>query len=154
MEDNYDGAVYWPVAAPGKDFPDVPEQIAAAAGEAHRCLSFNASRAAIAMGRAVIEATAKDKGITDGKLQTKIDSLYKRGHIREHIKEAAHELRHFGNEVAHGDLAAEPISDEDAAEMIGLMDEVLVEVYQSPARVRRLRESREARHRAQSESAV
>ena len=48
-------------------FPDVPSEIAAAASEAYRGrMVANANRAAILLARSVIEATAKDKGITKG----------------------------------------------------------------------------------------
>lgn len=135
----------WPQEASGKDFPDVPPPIAEAADEVYRCLSINAHRAAVALARAVVEATAKDKGITKGQISAKIDEMAKQGLIREGTREAAHEVRFKGNDAAHGDIAGTPMTPEEAAEVVALMDEVLVEVYQSPARVQRVRESRKAR---------
>jgi predicted transcriptional regulator len=101
------------------------------------------------MARAVVEATAKDKGITNGTVQTKINQLAADGHISEAMKEAAHEIRFAGNEAAHGDLVGEPISVEEASEVVELMDAILERVYQEPAKVARVRASREARRNGQ-----
>jgi hypothetical protein len=136
---------YWPGTVGGKDFPDVPTHLAEAADEAHRCRSINALRAAVAMARAVVEATAKDKGVDTGNLMTKIDALATAGVISEAMKDAAHEIRFAGNEAAHGDLAAGAISEEDALEVLGLMDAILLRVYQEPAQVERVRQRRLAR---------
>ncbi|MFC7243696.1 DUF4145 domain-containing protein [Catellatospora aurea] len=134
----------WPKKVSGKDFLDVPNHIASAADEAHRSLSMNLNRAAVLLARAVVEATAKEKGVTSGTLATKIDVLYDRRLIREHVKEGAHEIRFLGNEMAHGDFADE-VSDEDATVTLVLMDEILLEVFQSPARVSKAREARLAK---------
>lgn len=124
------------------DFPDVPGQIADTASEAHACLSISAYRGAVALARAVVEATAKDKGIVRGRLVEKIDKLAEEGHIRETTRQLAHEVREGGNEIAHGDLADEPMPSTDAEAIIELMDEILLEVYQGPAKMERLRTSR------------
>ncbi|MFD0327105.1 DUF4145 domain-containing protein [Streptacidiphilus monticola] len=135
-------AVRWP------PFEDVPEAIAAAASEAHACLSINAHRGAVALARAVVEAIAKDKGITRGNLQKKIDDLAAQGFIRGATKETAHEIRYGGNEVAHSDPTAEALSADDAQEILDLMDEILQEVYQGPAKTARLKERRQERERS------
>jgi len=102
------------------------------------------------MARAVIEATAKDKGITNGDVQAKINQLAADGHISAAMKEAAHEIRFAGNEAAHGDLVGEPIGIDEAAEVVELMDAILERVYQEPAKVARVRASREARRNHQA----
>lgn len=127
-----------------REFPDVPEHISSAATEATLCLSMGAHRAAGALARAVVEATAKDKASGGSNLFERIEALFAAGHIRAHTKEQAHEIRHFGNEMAHGEFAEE-ISEEEATEIIELMAEVLNEVYQSPARLAKVRETRELR---------
>ncbi|PWC03075.1 DUF4145 domain-containing protein [Agromyces badenianii] len=125
------------------EFLDVPEHIARAAQEAHEAHSINALMAAILMARTVVEATAKDKGITSGMLVAKIDAMENAALIRKSTAEAAHEIRHFGNDMAHGDIADLP-DREDAAEVLALMDEVLNEVFQGPARTQRIRDKRTA----------
>jgi hypothetical protein len=132
-----------------KVYLDVPEAIAAAASEACQSLGAEAPRAAVAMARAVIEATAKEKGITRGNIQAKIEQLAADGHISEAMKEAAHEIRLTANEAAHGDLVDEPISVYEAREVVELMDAILERVYQEPAKVARVRASREARRNRQ-----
>ncbi|MEU6054250.1 DUF4145 domain-containing protein [Streptomyces xanthochromogenes] len=131
--------VMWP------GYSDVPKEIGKTAGEAHACLSVQAFRGAVALARAVVEATAKDKGCTSGNLVAKIDALASAGHLRQDTAELAHEIRHGGNEIAHGDLTGEPMPSEDAEAIVSFMDEVLQEVYQGPAKVARLRADREAR---------
>jgi hypothetical protein len=86
--------------------------------------------------RSVIEATAKDKGMTTGSLMAKIDTMYEARLIREDIKDGAREVRLLANDAAHGDFG-EPVPQADAELILTLMDEVLEEVYESPARVAR-----------------
>lgn len=123
-------------------YPDVPQQIGEAASEAHACLSVQAHRGAVALARAVVEATAKDQGITRGPLVAKIDEMHEQGLIREITRQLAHEIREGGNEIAHGDLGDEPMPQEDAEAIITLMDQILEEVYQGPARMQALKRSR------------
>lgn len=133
-----------PRLIPIKSFPDVPPEIASAASEAHTCRNANAKRAAILMARSVIEATAKDKGITTGNLVSKVDQMHDKRLIRPDVRDGAHEIRQFGNDMAHGDFV-HTVSLEDTDLVLALMDEVLDEVYQSPARVAKAKAAREAR---------
>jgi hypothetical protein len=139
------GEVRWfPEQATRRDFPDVPVRIADAATEAHHSLSAGRLRAAVLLARAVIEATAKEKGVTRGNLAAKIDEMHSQGLVRQHIREGAHEIRYLGNDMAHGDFV-DPVAPEDADLVLALMDEVLVEVFQSPARVARFQARRAAK---------
>lgn len=128
-------------------FPDVPDHIAQAATEATLCLSVSAFRAVGALARAVIEATAKDKRAEASTLSDRINALAEAGHVRKHTQEQAHEVRHFGNGMAHGDFT-DPLSREDAEEIVTLMAEILDEVYQSPARLKHVKAAREAKRNA------
>lgn len=141
---------WFPAKPLSKDFPDVPQHIAEAATEATKCLSLGCYRAAGSLARAVVEATAKEKGITSGVLQAKIDELANQGHIRKDVQEAAHEIRHFGNGMAHGDFV-EPVTEEDAEEVVGLMEELLEEVFQAPARLAKRKAKRLAAKAAKQE---
>jgi Domain of unknown function (DUF4145) len=136
---------YWPSSYRGKDYPDVPDHIGDAANEAHLALSAGAPHAAVAMARAVVEATAKQQGVVAGKLIAKIDALAEAGKISEHMKAAAYEIRFAGNEAAHGDLVENAIDLTDARDILDLMDAILLRVYQEPALVERVRERRKAR---------
>lgn len=139
----------WPTMVASTTYPDVPETIASAARESHQALAASAPRASVAMARATLEATAKDKGITHGNVQSKIEQLAADGYISDSMKEAAHEIRFAGNEAAHADLLSEPISVDDAKEIVELMDAILERVYEEPAKVARVRASREARRSQQ-----
>ena len=133
--------VWYPRHGEKLDFPDVPEHIAAAATEASFCLGVKAYRGAGALARAVIEATAKDKKAEGRNLEIRIEALKKMELIRTHTAEQAHEVRHFGNDMAHGDFV-EQVTKDEAEEVVALMAEILDEVYQSPARLKRRREAR------------
>jgi hypothetical protein len=130
-----DGDFTWrPSATDSQDYPDVPTPIANAATEAFECHSSGHYRAAILLSRSVIEATAKQKGITTGNLKNKIEEMANQHLIRPHIKAVADGIRDYGNDMAHGDFVA-PVSAEESALVIQLMGEILDEVYQSPARL-------------------
>jgi len=127
-----------------REFQDVPDHIAQAATEATLCLSVGAYRAVGSLARAVIEATAKDKEAEGRDLKARIDALRDADHIRTHTQEQAHEVRYFGNNMAHGDFV-DPVTKEEAEEVVELMAEVLDEVYQSPARLLKLKAARIAK---------
>ncbi len=131
---------------PEHEFPDVPSEIADAAAEAYACREVaDACRAVVLLARSVIEAVAKDKGITNGTLLAKIDAMSDM--IRPHVRDGAHEVRLFGNDMAHGDFVR-GVSSEDADLVLTLMSEVLDDVYQSPARVKRAQDARARRQQA------
>jgi len=125
---------YWPEDVAEKAYLDVPGEISEAASEAYRCFSIKALRAATLLARSVIEATAKNQGITSGTLISKIEAMHNQGLIREFVKDGAHEVRYLGNDMAHGDFV-QPVELEEAELALSLMDEVLEEIYQAPARV-------------------
>lgn len=133
-------------AVKGKEYPDVPSHIGEAASEAYKSMESDCYRGAVILARAVIEATAKDKGITNGNLGPKIEQLEKQGFIRPYVREGADEVRYFGNDMAHGDFVEE-VGQTEVQLALELMDEVLTEVYEGPARVEKAR----ARKRALSD---
>lgn len=128
----------------GREFEEVPEHIADAASEAYACFSIRSYRAAILMARSVLEATAKDKGVEKGNLASKIDALADKGVISPQIKDEAHEIRYLGNDMAHGDFV-EPVTEEDADDMLGFLATFLNYVYQMPAAIRRRQDARRKR---------
>src|ERR1022692_2721081 len=138
---------FWPTSVRGKVFPDVPKPLAVAASQAHLCLSAGSPIGAVAVARAVVEAVAKDHGIKNGDLKSKIERLHTEGHISDTMRLAATEIRFAGNEAAHSDLVAETLGVEDAAEIVTLMDSILERVYQEPARIAKIRTKRELRQK-------
>lgn len=127
---------------------DVPTGIDEAAGEAIAALAIGAYKAAVLMCRSVIEATAKDHGIVKGTLAAKIAEMEKQRVINPGTVAAATEIRHLGNDMAHGDFATTKISEGDAREVVEITEAILEEVYQRPARIARLQSQRAAREAA------
>lgn len=142
--EDYERAVWHPANGTQMRFPDVPEEIASAAAEAWTCHAACADRGAVALARAVVESTAKAKGIIDSGIASKIDKMAEQGLIRPAVAAQAHEIRHMGNGAAHGDLG-DPVTAEDSEEVLHLMGEVLNEVWQSPAKAARLASARKAK---------
>lgn len=136
---------HWPQVLGGKEYPDVPTGIASVADEVHRCHNIGADRATIGLARSVIEAVAKDHGITSGTIEAKIDAMAARSIIGEDTKEAAHAIRQVGNDAMHGDLATTGFDEQDAIDVVNLMDDVLVRAYQNRARTAGIVERRQAR---------
>jgi hypothetical protein len=148
IHDNGYGLTWLPHSGANLQLSHTPDAIADAAKEARARLNARYRRAAVQLARSVVEATAKDKGITSGTIKQKIDAMFERRLIREHIRDGAHEVRFLGNEMAHGDFT-EPVTDEDAQMVLTLMHEVLVEVYESPGRVREAQSRRATRSASQ-----
>lgn len=137
--------VLWaPTGTAVKDFPYAPKPIGDTASEAVRCHSIKAYRAALILARTVIEATAKDKGITAGGIMPKINALKDQGFIRPVIAEGAHTVRQLANEMAHGDMV-EPTTAEESQLALVLMERILDEVYEVPAQIDAARRAVEAR---------
>lgn len=145
--------VLWlPKVPQGREFADVPTNIAGAASEAYTCQSVGAYRAAVLLARSVIEATCKDKDITQGTLKQKIDSLEESRLINPTLAGLSHQVRLMGNEMAHGDLDA-AIDAEDCDDLLEFMSALLEEIYQRPislARRQELNRQRKAERTAQA----
>ncbi|WP_129966937.1 DUF4145 domain-containing protein [Bifidobacterium pseudolongum] len=133
-----------PPVGHGKEYDNVNAHIASAASEAYSCYFINSYRAAVLMARTTVEAIAKDKGITDGTLQHKIEQMGEQNIIGPQLKDEAHEIRYLGNEMAHGDLDV-TVSEQDAADILGFMDTMIDYVYQQPALIEKRRMLRQQR---------
>ncbi len=107
---------------------------------------------AILMARSVIESVAKDNDIDQGNLYQKIDKLHEKGLIEEFAKETAHAIRVFGNDMAHGDFSV-PVDEVDADGILDFMDLILHSVYQSRAKLQRLKDAAAARTAARTQDA-
>lgn len=144
-------SVKWtPQHAISKEYVSVPPEISAAASEAWASYSYGAFRGAMAIARAVVEATAKERNATGNTLYARIEKLKDEQIIRAVIADAAHEIRFFGNDIAHGDFAEE-IDEGDVLQALELMDLVLSEVYESVAKIASVREKRLAAKAAETE---
>lgn len=140
-----DADIEWlPATVLGRRFEDVPSFIGDAASEAYACYSIRSYRAAILLARSVVEAVAKDRGVTDGPLVEKIDALEAQRVISPLMKDTAHAIRVVGNEMAHGDFVA-AVDEEECDDVLNFMSALLDAVYQQPAKLTRFREQRERR---------
>ncbi|VXB24146.1 conserved hypothetical protein [Arthrobacter sp. 9V] len=133
----------------GQDFPDVPDVVGIPASEAHKCRSIDALMSSILMARAVIESVAKENGITTGSLYNKIEAMFTAGLINQFAKDTANTVRVFGNDMAHGDFTV-PVDAEDADGVLTFMDLILHDVYQSKAKLQRLKDAADARTAARN----
>jgi hypothetical protein len=115
------------------DVEFIPAGVAGYLKEAHDAYSVGAYRAVLLLVRSVIEATAKDRGVTSGSLVAKINQLQTDGHIRNGTKDMAHALRILGNDMAHGDIEDVP-TNEDANDALTVARFVLDDVYVADAR--------------------
>lgn len=140
----------------------LPDHIAGAGREAYETRSMGSYRSSILMARAVIEAICKDKGITNGRLNSKIDQLAERGLILQSTKDEAHEIRYLGNFVAHADFATQPDVDEsdesedspeadfalsdvdesDADDVLDVLQSIIDQIYVTASRSERMRSRR------------
>jgi len=140
----WDDGEWEPQNVQGRTYTHVPFNIADIADESHRCHSIRAYRGSVLLARSVLEATAKDHGITNGRLIDKIDQLSAQELISKRLAKAAHEVRHVGNDAAHAD-AADAIGEVDSEDALTIMSEVLDEVYEGPARIAAMEERRARR---------
>lgn len=143
--DRGDIKIAWiPAESIGKEYEDVPTDIASAASEAYACFSINANRAAVLLARTTVEAIAKDKGVSSGNLYSKIEAMAEQSIITDQLKDEAHEIRFLGNDMAHGDLGT-PVVESDASDILGFLDTLLDYVYQQPIAIQKRRELRQQR---------
>jgi hypothetical protein len=152
FDDQYTEIHWYPEKPLGKEFEDVPTDIASAASEAYACFSINANRAAVLLARTTVEAIAKDKGVSSGNLKAKIDTMAEQNIITDQLKDEAHEIRFLGNDMAHGDLGT-PVDENDASDILGFLDTLLDYVYQQPIAIQKRRELREQRKQSTSPTA-
>ncbi|ANP73018.1 DUF4145 domain-containing protein [Cryobacterium arcticum] len=133
--------VWHPTFVSSREFPDVPIHVARCASEAFQAAGIGAFIAAILMARTTIEATAKSQAITKGNLIAKIDAMASAQLIRPALREAAHAIRHLGNDMAHGDIE-DPPAQVDAEDVLKLMAMILTEVFEAAALTKAIMERR------------
>ena len=130
----------WPLAD-GKPPDYVPEEIGELYKEAAVSLSAGCYRASAVMIRGAIDAAVSGKGATGRNLCKKIESM--RGKLRDQLIEIADTLRLGGNDAAHD--FSELWEQEEALELFRFLEEVLRELYETPARISRVKQIRASR---------
>ncbi len=103
-----------------------------------------ANRAVVAMCRRAMQAIALDKGATGGALHEQIEALFKAGQITKSLRDAAHEIRHFGNFGVHPrDDGLDNITPEEARAVERLTGEFAVDLYVRPHQTAELTRKRQ-----------
>lgn len=77
-------------------------------------------------------------------IHLKITELHTKQLIWGALVDSADIVRQFGNDSAHGDLA-EPATQDEALDVLTIMDELLHQLFSTPARAAKLKASRDDR---------
>lgn len=125
----------------------IPEKVREDLAEADRCFHAHSYRAAVAMNRRAIQQIVLDKiedpAIKKKKLYKQIDELFNVGLITKHLKETAHEIRHFGNFGAHPqDDILDETTREDAETIDRLTRDLIMAIYITPFKTEALKAKR------------
>ena len=89
--------------------------------------------------RRVLEAICKDKGVTSGTLEEKIQVMIDRKILPEMFNDACWIVRQLGNSAAHGDDRFFSVYQVD--QTIDFMKNILNYLYSLPIKMKNLRES-------------
>ncbi len=130
----------WPKTLPGKVNDLIPEPIKKDFEEALLCEVAGSYRGAAALARRTLQVICLDKGAPESmKLHKQIDWLFQNNIVTDEIKSWAHEVRYVGNDAAHPN--ATEVSNEEARDILELLESMCDVLYVAPARaaVRRAR---------------
>ncbi len=122
----------------------IPESIREDMAEAKGCLAADAYRGVVVMCRRAMQQMALDKGASGSNLQEQIDDLFTKGIITKSLRDAAHEIRFFGNYGAHPrDDGLDQITGQDARSVHGLTGDFAVDLYVRPHETAELTKKRQ-----------
>lgn len=123
----------YPDCATSDFHKSIPENIRKDFAEARKCWFADSNKGVVVLCRRVMQLIAIDKGAKGDKLVAQIDSLFSKGLITKNLRDAAHEIRYFGNFGAHPrDDGLDNISNKDAKAVIRLTNEFLTDLYIRP----------------------
>ncbi len=125
----------------------IPENIREDVAESDRCFEAGAYKGSIVMLRRAIQSIVldklKDTEVKKKKLWEQIDLLFNGGFITKHLKDSAHEIRHFGNFGAHPD---DDTLDKTTREEVEIADrlthDLIRAIYVSPYETEKLKQKR------------
>ena len=117
---------------------DIPEGIREAFCEAATSMLINCPRASTVMLRRTLEAITDNLGETKGRLVDRLKALSDKGILQPSLSEWAKEVRLIGNDGAHYD-PINPVTVDDAKQLLGFMRELLKYLYELPAELNRRR---------------
>lgn len=108
--------------------------------QAKRNLADENWDAAVVMARAALQSALRDHGASGGTLMQEIDGLAKNGTLPPIMSTWSHEVRQLGNTAAHPDPGQEPVSGQDARDLLSFLDFFLECVYSLPYRIQQYRQ--------------
>lgn len=125
----------------------IPENIREDLAEADRCYNADAYRSTVVMLRRAVQSIVLDKisdpNIKKKKLWEQIDALFNEGYITKHLRDTAHEVRHFGNFGAHPtDDELNNTTREDAEMVDRLTHDLIRAIYVTPYETEKLKSKR------------
>lgn len=145
----WSGVFWWPPPASAELAVAIPETLRDAFAEGARAMGAQAPHAAAVMFRRTVEGIVRDRG--SEKAVKQLDSvdlpgalaiMAKEGALDKSLAEWAGEVRGLGNVGGHFD-PLEEVSGEQVADLAHLVRQLLRYLYEEPARIARLRASRE-----------
>jgi hypothetical protein len=117
----------------------IPAAIREDVAEARRCWFGGSNKGVVVLSRRAMQSIALDKGASGDKLADQIASLFRAGQITKSLHDAAHEVRFFGNFGAHPrDDGLDAISDSDAKAVMGIVEQLLTDLYVRPHETQQL----------------
>ena len=116
-----------PVSRKEKDFCSLPSTLTKIYGEVIKTYNHGCYILCAAGIRALLEGICKEKNITNGVLETKINEMCNQGFITKHQETILHELRFLGNDVLH-ELQMPSKKDIDAA--LDILEHIVVSLYE------------------------
>lgn len=115
---------------------EIPEPSKSEFEEANLCYAIEAYRACVSMCQITLETLWRQQKASG------VNQLKDRGVISTQLHRRANEIRLWGN-IAKHELIADPVSKEDAKQLLGYLEILLNEVYVEPKRLDDLAEKRE-----------
>jgi hypothetical protein len=142
------GIHWWPAPGSADLDPSIPEPLTEAFVEGVRSHGAKAPHAAAVMFRRTVEGIVRDKGgpeavkqLDNGDLPGALAHMKTEGALDNTLYEWAMEIRALGNTGGHFD-AFENVSPDQAEALLQVVRQLFRYVYEEPARIRELRESR------------
>jgi hypothetical protein len=138
------GVNWWPPASGASVDQTVPERIRDIFGEGLRCLSAKAPRGAAVMFGRTLEAIVRDKGseaavkALERRLADGLAVMATEGRLSQDLAEWAKEVRLGRNAGGHDD-PPDDVTPEEARHLSKFLDQLLINLYVMPARLRRAR---------------
>jgi hypothetical protein len=142
---NHIQAAYPYSSTSAEQYPkSIPPKIREDMAEAVRCFSVNAYRSVVVMCRRVLQRIASDHQITGGDIKSQTNRMFEAGLITKNLKDAAHEIRHFGGFGAHPqDDDLDNVTRDDALGIWRQVNQFVNNLYVMPAENAELQKRRQ-----------